>query len=151
MGYWWTGRRMASIKEITNISRAFAEGLQRIPGEKLYGAYVDGAAAFPDSVPTGDIDFHVILESELTDEERSELERFHQSLAEQFPPLGGEMDGYYLLLADARRTAPPRSEMWQRATDDSWALHRAHMRRCWLSPTTGPLSILPWAVRASRR
>ena len=123
---------MTSVMDVAGISRAFAEGLLRILGEKLYGVYIYGAAAFPDAVPTGDIDFHVILESELTDEERSNLEKLHQSLAEQFPPLGGEMDGYYLLLADARRATPPRSEMWQRAVDTSWALHRAHIRagRC---------------------
>jgi hypothetical protein len=133
--------------EINVIGRAFAQGLQRILGEKLHGAYIYGAAAFPDSVPTGDIDFHVILESELTDEERSELEKLHGSLAEQFPPLGGEMDGYYLLLADARRTAPPRSEMWRRAVDTSWALHRTHIRagRCIVLYGPDPKEIYPAA------
>ena len=38
------------------------------------------------------------------------------------------MDGYFILLADARLEAPPRSQMWKRATDDSWALHREHIR-----------------------
>lgn len=136
---------MTNAADINGISRAFARGLQRILGQKLYGAYIYGAAAFPDSAPTGDIDFHVILESELTDEERFEVERFHESLAERFPTLGGEMDGYYLLLADARRTAPPRSEMWQRATDDSWALHRAHVRagRCIVLYGPDPGEIYP--------
>jgi hypothetical protein len=134
--------------EITAICQAFAQGLQRILGDKLHSAYVYGAAAFPDSVPTGDIDFHVILESELTDEERSVLEKFHASLAEQFPPLGGEMDGYYLLLADARRTPPPQSEMWARAVDESWALHRAHILagRCIVLYGPDPVEIYPPAT-----
>jgi hypothetical protein len=110
------------------LEQVFAKGLKRILGRNLYGAYIYGAAAFPDAFPTGDIDYHVILKSGLTDSERSELEMFHESLAEQYPPLGGEMDGYYILLADARREAPPRSQMWRRATDDSWALHREHIR-----------------------
>jgi len=120
--------RMMISQQISIIGQAFAEGLKRILGEKLHGAYVYGAAAFPDAVPIGDMDFHVILKSELTDNERSELERFHKSLAEQFPPLGGEMDGYYILLRDALRESPPRSQMWRRATDDSWALHCEHIR-----------------------
>jgi hypothetical protein len=117
-----------TIPQVSTIGQAFVKGLKRILGEKLYAAYIFGAAAFPDAVPTGDVDFHVILQSELTEDERSELETFHESLAEQFPSLGGEMDGYYILLSDARRTAPPRSQMWKRASDDSWALHREHMR-----------------------
>ena len=119
---------MSISQEVSIIGEAFVDGLKRILGEKLHGAYIFGAAAFPDAVPTGDIDFHVILKSELTDDERSELESLHESLAEQFPPLGGELDGYYILLADARRETPPRSQMWRRATDDSWALHREHIR-----------------------
>lgn len=124
--------RMTISQEVGVICQAFADGLKRILGEKLHGAYVYGAAAFPDAVPTGDIDFHVILTGELTDTERSELDRLHQSLAEQFPPLGGEMDGYYILLKDAMRESPPRSQMWRRAVDDSWALHCQHIRagRC---------------------
>jgi len=39
-----------------------------------------------------------------------------------------DMDGYYILLTDARRAQPPQSQMWQRATDKSWALHREHIR-----------------------
>ncbi|NQT33965.1 DUF4111 domain-containing protein [bacterium] len=120
--------KMSISQEVSIIGKAFVNGLKRILGEKLHGAYIYGAAAFPDAVPTGDIDFHVILKSGLTDSERSELEMFHESLAEKYPPLGGDMDGYYILLDDARREAPPRSQMWGCATDDSWALHREHIR-----------------------
>ena len=119
---------MTIAQEVSIIGQAFADGLKRILPEKLHGAYVYGAAAFPEAFPTGDIDFHVILKSELTDDERSELERLHESLSERFPPLGGEMDGYYILLRDALGESPPSSQMWSRATDDSWALHCEHIR-----------------------
>jgi hypothetical protein len=119
---------MTTSKQVDVIGDAFMEGLRAILGDKLYGAYVYGAAAFPDAVPTGDIDFHVILRGPLTNSERSEVERFHETLARRFPPLGGELDGYYILLKDARRRSPPRSEIWSRATDNSWALHREHIR-----------------------
>jgi hypothetical protein len=114
--------------EVTTIARAFVTGLRRILGDKLYGAYIFGAAAFPDTLPTGDIDFHVILKGGLTEQERSDLEALHEALAKRFPPLGGEMDGYYILLRDAVGKSPPRSQMWARATDKAWALHRAHIR-----------------------
>jgi hypothetical protein len=119
---------MSASQDVNLIGRAFTSGLQRILGEKLYGAYIYGAAAFPDAVPTGDVDFHVILTGELTKAERLELETLHDSLAGRFPPLGAEMDGYYIFLDDARRKSPPRSQMWEPATDNAWALHRAHIR-----------------------
>lgn len=119
---------MSSSDKVSFICQAFVEGLKCILGEKLHGVVIYGATSFPDTIHTSDIDFHVILQSELTNDERLQLERLHESLAEQFPPLGGELDGYYILLADARREVPPRSQMWVGATDESWALHREHIR-----------------------
>lgn len=117
-----------SISKVSSIGQAFVDGLKRILGDKVHAAYIFGAAAFPDDLPTGDIDFHVILEGPLNQAERSELEQLHVSLGDQFPPLGGKMDGYYILFEDARSELPPQSQMWRRATDDSWALHREHIR-----------------------
>jgi hypothetical protein len=122
------GRKMTIKEQVSAIGEVFVHGLRRILGDKLYGLYIYGAAAFPDDMPTGDIDFHVILTDPLTDDERSRLYELHDSLARDFPPLGVDMDGYYILLADARGTEPPQSQMWQRATDKSWALHRQHIR-----------------------
>ena len=118
---------MIISQQVSIIGQAFVNGLKDILGKKLYGVYIYGAAAFPDTLPTGDIDFHVILKSKLTNNERSQLEKFHESLAKKYPPLGGELDGYYILLDDAIRKSPPKSQMWKRATDNSWALHREHI------------------------
>ena len=115
-------------EQINAIGKVLVGGLRQILGDKLHGLYIYGAAAFPDDVPTGDIDFHAILTDPLTDDERSRLYELHDSIAREFPPLGVDMDGYYLLLADARGVSPPQSEMWQRAVDKSWALHREHIR-----------------------
>ena len=119
---------MTIREQVSVIGEAFVDGLRRILGDKLYALYIYGAAAFPDDVPTGDIDFHVILTAPLTEDERSRLCELHDALARDFPPLGGETDGYYILLPDARGTSPPQSQMWERATDTSWALHRQHIR-----------------------
>ena len=40
---------------------SFLAGLKPVLGEKLYAVYIYGAAVFPDTLPTGDVDFHVIL------------------------------------------------------------------------------------------
>ncbi|HET6447238.1 MAG TPA: aminoglycoside adenylyltransferase domain-containing protein [candidate division Zixibacteria bacterium] len=106
----------------------FRDGLIAVLGDKLFGIYLYGAITFPETKYTGDLDFHVILTTQLTQGERKQLEELHESLARNFPPLGSEMDGYYLLLEDAKRISPPQSQMWKRATDNAWALHREHIR-----------------------
>ncbi len=107
---------------------AFVDGLRRVLGEKLYAVYLYGAVAFPETTALGDIDFHVLLHDGLTDGERRALRELHERLASEFVPLGGELDGYYLLLDDARQTRPPRDELRPELIDDSFALHCAHLR-----------------------
>lgn len=121
-------KKLESQAQINHILEEFRKGLQITLGEKLHAAYVYGAAAFPDTLPTGDIDFHVILNAPLSEAEKQALQALHTDLAERCPPLGGELDGYYLLLEDARQATPPRSQMWAGATDEAWALHREHLR-----------------------
>ncbi len=125
-------------QQVNTVIKVFTDNLKQILGDKLHGAYVFGAAAFPDAIPSRDIDFHVILKSELTGDERTRLEELHKSLARHFPPLGGEMDGYYILLSDALLNVPPRSQMWKCATDESWALHCEHIRAGRLIILFGP-------------
>ena len=118
---------MTTSNQIIAVGQAFVDGLKEILGEKLHGVYIFGAAAFPGTYPLGDIDFHVILRSDLTQDERSRLERLHKYLDENFPPPGETFDGYYILLEDARKKSYPQSRIWENAVDDSWALHRAHI------------------------
>lgn len=129
---------MSVAEPIRAIGAAFADGLRRILGEKLVGAYFYGAVAFADPVPSRDIDFHVIVADDLTQVERAALEELHHDLGRRFPPLGGELDGYYVLMADAGGASPPRSQMWDRAVDTSWALHRAHILAGRCIPLYGP-------------
>lgn len=133
---------------IQELCTDFLSGLKATLGEKLVGVYLYGAWTFPESVASGDVDFHVILNSSLTEVERSALEMLHGSLAEKYPPLGREMDGYYLLLGEAREASPPRSQMWQRAVDEAWALHREHVRagRCIVLYGPHPRQIYPPAT-----
>jgi hypothetical protein len=113
---------------IRDLCQALLRGLHAAVGEKLYGVYLYGALAFPEGGATADVDFHAILEGPLTDREKSDLNDLHATLAREFPPLGAELDGYYILLAEARGTAPPHHQVLPGVVDNSWALHRAHIR-----------------------
>jgi hypothetical protein len=55
------------------------------------------------------------------------------------------MDGYYIPLVDAKKKSPPASQMWARATDNSWALHREHIRagRCIVLFGPDPAGVYP--------
>jgi hypothetical protein len=117
-----------NMSEVGAISAAFLNGLKAILADKLFGAYLYGAIVFPETKYTGDVDFHVILACPLSEVERKEIDNLHKELARDYPPLGKEMDGYYILLEDAKRASPPQSQMWNHATDNSWALHREHIR-----------------------
>jgi hypothetical protein len=114
------------------LGRVFVENLELILGDNLYSVTFYGAAVFPETLPTGDVDFHVILRRALIGDDRSALEEMHRQLALDYPPLGGEMDGYYIRLDDVRKNEPPYSQLWQKARDNAWALHCAHIRagRC---------------------
>ncbi len=130
---------------LEELGRAFANNLKLILGDNLYSATFYGAAVFPDTLPTGDVDFHVILRRALSGEERTALEEMHKQLARDYPSLGGEMDGYYILLADAQKNEPPYSQLWRRARDSAWALHCAHIRagRCVVLYGRPPKEIYP--------
>jgi len=118
--------------ELAAVCDAFADGLQDSFGERLCGLYVYGAAAFPETEATGDIDFHALLARRPTNAERAAVFDLEDTLARRDSPLGAELDGYYLLLSDARRVEPPADLLRPGIVDNAWALHRAHLRagRC---------------------
>lgn len=123
---------MNTPEEIQELCSAFLQGLQAVLGSKQHGVYLYGAVAFREGGTTGDIDFHVILREPLAEDEKAALRSLHERLARDYPPLGAELDGYYILLEDARRTSPPEHQFLPGVFDVSWALHRAHIRagRC---------------------
>lgn len=118
---------MRITPDITALCEAFLQGLKAALGGNLYGVYLFGAVAFQDQCPLGDIDFHVIIKRGLNKEEKVALTHMHQALAQDYPPLGAELDGYYILLDEARRTSSPRHQLLENLRDESWALHRQHI------------------------
>jgi len=133
--------------EIQDLCQAFLRGLHAALGDKLYGLYLYGALAFPEAGPTGDVDFHVILKERLDDSEKSDLNDLHAALARDFSPLGAELDGYYILLEEARQKSPPRHQLLPDVTDNAWALHRQHVRagRCIVLHGPDPKQVYPAA------
>jgi hypothetical protein len=113
--------------EIRELCLAFCDGLRDALREKLRAVYVYGAVTFPETKHTGDIDFHVILASSPTAAESAALLGLHERLAQAFPPLGAELDGYYILESAARGSTPPQHLLFPHLSDESFALHRAHM------------------------
>lgn len=113
------------------LCQAFLTDLQHMLGEDLLGVYLYGALTFPDSSEhVQDIDFHVWVRRPFGDRERVEVDALHRSLAQRFPPLGAELDGYYVTIEDARRTSSVPTQMWPRwrtPADVAWALHCAHI------------------------
>ncbi|MFO7664547.1 MAG: DUF4111 domain-containing protein [Chloroflexota bacterium] len=126
------------IAEVTLVCDSLINGLVAALGQNLYGIYLYGATVFPDSGPAQDIDCHVILNAELTDEELAAVKTLHEHLAEEFPPLGGELDAYYIRLEAARRPEPPRHQVYPHITDQAWALHCAHIRAGYYLTLYGP-------------
>ena len=106
---------------------AFAGGLRRCLGEKLRALYVYGAAVFPETKGTGDVDLHAILDASLAEAEKGQIQDLHAAMSKRFPPLGAELDVYYILLDDALKLPAPPHQLNPEIVDDAWALHRAHM------------------------
>ena len=82
---------------IQDLCQAFLDGLNAALSDNLYGVYLFGAVAFPETRHTSDVDFHVILRRLLTKKEHSALVQLRERLGREFPPLGGEMDGHKVL------------------------------------------------------
>lgn len=136
---------MAVSIEIQKLCEFFLRGLKTTLGDRLYGVYLYGALAFPEGAPTSDIDFHVILKEPLMEIEKTKLKILHATLARDFPPLGAELDGYYILLEEARQKLPPKHQILPGVTDKSWALHREHIRagQCIILYGPDPKEIYP--------
>ncbi|MDQ3871730.1 MAG: DUF4111 domain-containing protein, partial [Chloroflexota bacterium] len=119
---------------VRRLADDFLREVRGFLGERLHGLYLFGAVAFPESAgKIADLDFHAIVREPLDETDRSAVDDLHRSLYERHRPI--ELDGYYILLDDARAKAPAPSQLrarggWRR--DWSWSLHREHLRagRC---------------------
>lgn len=123
---------------IRTICDALVAGLASTLNEKLYGIYLYGATVFEDGGPAQDIDLHIILTGPLSESEREAILDLHGRLAMTFPPLGAELDAYYILLEAARAPEPPQHQLRSDIYDNAWALHCAHVRAGYYTVLYGP-------------
>ena len=117
--------------EIQTVCTRLLDGLKAALSDNLYGIYLYGAVVFPETRYIQDIDFHVIVKRLLTDREKEDIKKLHSELTElneEFPHSTDELDGYYILLSDARKITTPWHQVYPDIPDESWPLHIAHMR-----------------------
>jgi hypothetical protein len=101
--------------------------LERVLGNDLASLFVYGAALFP--MPERwrlDFDFHALVRRPLDAVGRAGIRAVYTSLAAA-SELGADLDGYFVLLADAARPQPPVHQLDRTVHDEAWALHRAHV------------------------
>jgi Domain of unknown function (DUF4111) len=111
------------IAVTTRLSRGFSE----ILGDAVASFFLYGAVAFPR--PEGwkiDFDFHVLLHRALAESERAAITDLYAAVGAR-SELGRDLDGYFVLLADAGGSVPPRHQLDPTIRDEAWALHRAHV------------------------
>ena len=136
---------MQRINNNQEILAALRDGLCAVLAEKLYGVYAFGAIAFPETTHSGDIDLYILLTDPPDASECQGIDAMHQVLARDHPPLGAELDAYYILLQAAQLSTPPTHLLYPGIKDLSWALHRAHMRagRCIIVQGPNPKDVFP--------
>ena len=114
--------------DVVRLCDSFSDGLETILGDALVSLALYGAIVFDETRVLTDLDFVAVLGRPLRDVERDSVLRHQRAIAEEFHPLGGELDGYYISIDDARRVAMPSDRLRPDLVDDSWPLHCAHLR-----------------------
>ena len=132
---------------VRDLCAAYLHGLRTNLSRALYAVHLHGAVAFPSPWPVGDLDFHAILAKAPAPQEGKRPQDLHAGLARQFPHLGSESDAQYSFLDDALRASPHPHLLVPGVYDESWALHRAHLRagRCiiFFGPDPGEFVLAP--------
>ena len=136
--------------DATAVADALRRGLDRILGDAFASLFLYGAIAFPRPDDWHvDFDFHVFLRRTATETEREAIGTLYGQTA-TLNALGADLDGYFVLLADAAQASPPPHQLDLRVRDEAWALHRAHIhaRRSFVIAGRDPIEIVPeptWA------
>ncbi|MGO9080783.1 MAG: aminoglycoside adenylyltransferase domain-containing protein [Streptosporangiaceae bacterium] len=133
MQYSVPARPLGSLPESAGTAaRALHAGLAAAFGADLCALYLYGAVVFPetfaasDGEPAVDLDYHVILTCCPSAAQRAALTEHAAEMARCHPHYGRDLDGWFILLADARRAAPPGHLLRPELRDFAWPLHRAH-------------------------
>src|ERR1039458_2526876 len=104
-----------------------------------------GAVTFPETEGTGDLDYHAILARPPNPASAAALAAHEAEMARRHPRHGADLDGWVILLDDARRALPPSHLLRPELRDHSWALRRAHWPagQCVVLHGPAPADIVP--------
>jgi Domain of unknown function (DUF4111) len=117
--------------------------LRGILGDGLVAMWAHGGSIAPaGQTHAGDLDTHVILSHRPDEATARRLDEVQDAIADD---LGVELDTWYILGQDARRSEPPHHAYREGKRDTSWAIHRAHWLagRYLLLHGTEPAEIVP--------
>jgi hypothetical protein len=131
--------------DVIVVADGLRRGLDQILGDAVVSLFLYGAVAFPRPGRWKiDFDFHVLVREPLADAQCEQVTALYTQLA-AVSELGADLDGYFVLLADAAGSEPPRHQLDLRFRDNAWALHRAHVHagRYFLITGVDPLEIVP--------
>ena len=83
-------------------------GVKRLLTDNFIGIYLHGSLALGDfNYETSDIDFLVVTEKMLSNDEFSSLEAFHSELRKEYPNFGKRLEGSYIPKDMLREKDPP--------------------------------------------
>jgi hypothetical protein len=112
--------------DVTPVVRALAMGMRDTFSDNLSALYVYGSITFKESAGIGDLDFHAFLCRRPQPDVVMQYDALRTRMAANYPPLGGDLDGWLIATSNARRRASPEHLLRPGLRDDSWGLHRAH-------------------------
>ncbi|MFQ5986979.1 MAG: aminoglycoside adenylyltransferase domain-containing protein [Thermoplasmata archaeon] len=131
--------------DVRRLLRRFRDRLRETLGDDLVGIYFVGSIAFPGFVPDRvDLDFQVLVRSELAQAQVQALRDMHRLLVGEYR-YAEHLDGFYLPLSKAQDSAPPGGlvgvggeSVRTSASDEAWALHREHVHEGAVLVLLGP-------------
>jgi len=81
--------------ELNSVLRDLVESVQAVLGEKLVGAYLQGSFAVGDFDLNSDVDFIMVIEDELSEQEVEGLQAVHERIYSLASPWAQHLEGSY--------------------------------------------------------
>jgi hypothetical protein len=97
-----------SFADLNRLLTELVEGVRAALRGNFIGAYLQGSFAVGDADEHSDVDFIVVTNDEVTQEQRAELQALHQRLYEQPTPWAQHLEGSYVPRRTIRRLDPDR-------------------------------------------
>ena len=98
-----------AYSDLNEVLRELVSSVQSILGENFCGAYLQGSFAVGDADEHSDVDFIVVTNDELSDEQRAALQAVHQRLYASDTPWAQHLEGSYVPKERFRRLDPSRA------------------------------------------